>query len=78
MDNLRENIDILWLEGRRQKLPLQLFLLLCLNLAIAPGVQAATGGEATRFQAYAIALLGLATIGLSTYLFFVMFQPERF
>ncbi len=58
--------------------PLQLFLLICLNLAIAPAVQASTGTEISRLQAYALGLLGLVTLSLATYLFTVIFQPEKF
>lgn len=65
-------------KARRVGLPWQLFLALCLNLAIAPLVYAATGQAIDRGQAYAIALLGLLTLGLSIYLFVAIFQPERF
>jgi K+-transporting ATPase KdpF subunit len=63
---------------RQQKVPLYLFLLLCLNLLAAPAVYAATDGALSRTQSYAIALLGLATVALAAYLFVVIFQPERF
>ena len=66
------------IEWRRQKLPLALFLALCFNLLIAPLVYAATAGDLNRSQAWALGLLGLATLGLSIYLFFVMFAPEKF
>lgn len=62
----------------RRKGPPSLFLLLCLNLIIAPAVQGATGPQLLRTQAYALGILGLVTILLSGYLFVVMFQPERF
>ncbi|UBF24472.1 potassium-transporting ATPase subunit F [Kovacikia minuta CCNUW1] len=65
-------------EWRRQKLPLYLFLGLCFNLVLAPAVFAATGGDLTRTQAYWLAALGLVTVALAIYLFFVMFVPERF
>lgn len=69
----------LWESWHKRRYPTYLFLLLCLNAICAPVVQAATGAEVlSRFQAYALALLGLATIALSTYLFVAMFQPERF
>lgn len=61
-----------------KKPPLQLFLLMCLNVALSPAVQAATGIEISRLQAYALGILGLVTLGLSTYLFVVIFQPEKF
>ncbi|WP_235927126.1 potassium-transporting ATPase subunit F [Gloeocapsopsis dulcis] len=62
---------------RRQKLPLQLFVALCLNLAIAPAVYAAVDGVQRR-QAWAIGLLGLVTLGLAIYLLDVVFHPERY
>jgi K+-transporting ATPase KdpF subunit len=73
--NFISSIQSKW---RKRPLPLQLFLLLCLNLAIAPAVQAASSVGIARGQAYAIALLGLITFGLSIYLFVVIFQPEKF
>ncbi|NES96789.1 MAG: potassium-transporting ATPase subunit F [Desertifilum sp. SIO1I2] len=57
---------------------LQLFLAMCLNGAIAPVVYAATGDEVTRRAAYALGFLGLIVLGLSIYLWVVIFQPERF
>jgi F subunit of K+-transporting ATPase (Potass_KdpF) len=74
---LEEGIEI-WSEGRRQKLPLYLFLALCFNLVVAPVVYAASGNEFSRTQAWALGLLGLGTVTLSVYLFFVMFVPEKF
>jgi K+-transporting ATPase KdpF subunit len=68
----------LWSEARRQKLPLYLFLGLCLNLVLAPAVFAATGGDLSRTQAYWLAALGLVTLALAAYLFVVMFVPEKF
>jgi K+-transporting ATPase KdpF subunit len=75
---LTEALAEIWFEWRRQKLPLYLFLLLSLNLAIAPAVQAGTGDTFSRGQAYALGGLGLVTVALSVYLFTVMFQPEKF
>lgn len=62
----------------RHPLPWQLFLLMVLNLVIAPAVAAATGPEISRKAAYALAALGLVVLGLIIYLFIVIFQPERF
>ena len=73
-----EAIELLHEQWKRNPLPIQLFLLLCLNLVIAPAVDAATGEEITRKAAYALGVLGLVTFGLSIYLFAVIFQPERF
>jgi K+-transporting ATPase KdpF subunit len=63
---------------RQQKLPLYLFLGLCFNLVLAPAVFAAASGDLSKIQAYWLAGLGLVTIALSIYLFFVMFVPEKF
>jgi hypothetical protein len=58
---------------------LQLFLLICLNLIIAPAIYAANTNEGFgRSQAYAVGILGIATVSFSVYLFVVMFQPEKF
>lgn len=64
--------------GRKQKLPLYLFLAMCFNLVVAPLVYAATGEDFSRTQAWAVGLLGLVTLSLAIYLFFVMFVPEKF
>lgn len=61
----------------RKSLPIGLFLLMGLNLTIAPVVYAASD-ELARKSAYAIGLLGLVTVGLAAYLMFVIVQPERF
>ena len=61
-----------------RKHSLYLFLALSLNLVIAPVVYAATGNEFSRTQAWTLGLLGLGTVALSIYLFFVMFVPEKF
>jgi K+-transporting ATPase KdpF subunit len=73
-----EDMTEIWSEWRRQKLPLYLFLGLCFNLILAPAVFAATGGEMSRSQTYWLSALGLVTIALAIYLFFVMFVPEKF
>lgn len=73
-----EEVAEIWSEWRRQKLPLYLFLALCFNLIVAPVVYAASGNEFSRTQAWALGLLGLGTLVLSVYLFFVIFVPEKF
>lgn len=73
-----EEVQHLWTQLYQRKVPRYLFLLLCLNLVLAPAVQAATGDVFSRTQAYALGILGLVTAALSIYLFVVMFQPERF
>lgn len=71
-------ISQLWSEWCRQKLPLYLFLAHCFNLILAPVVYAASGNELSRTQSWALGLLGLGTLALAIYLFFVMFVPEKF
>jgi K+-transporting ATPase KdpF subunit len=73
-----ETITDIWYEWRKQKLPLYLFLAICFNLVLAPMVYAATDQTLSRTQAWALGLLGLVTVGLAIYLFFVMFVPEKF
>jgi K+-transporting ATPase KdpF subunit len=71
-------ISFVWDEWRRQKLPLAIFIMLCLNLAIAPAVYAVADGTLERRSAWAIGILMLVTLALAVYLFVVIFQPERF
>lgn len=75
---LFEGVSFVWFEWRRQQLPLAIFLLLCLNLIIAPVVYAASGGSLERRSAWAIGILGLVTLGLVIYLFDVVSRPERY
>ncbi|WP_033366176.1 K(+)-transporting ATPase subunit F [Mastigocladopsis repens] len=72
-----ETILFIWSKWRSQKLPLAIFMALCLNLLIAPIVSAADG-TLERRSAWAIGVLGLVTLALIVYLFVVVFQPERF
>ena len=74
----KEGISFVLSQWRRQRLPLVIFLVLCLNIVIAPAVYAAAEGTLERRHAYAIGVLGLVTFGLAVYLFVVVFQPERF
>ncbi|MBG1271965.1 potassium-transporting ATPase subunit F [Nostoc sp. WHI] len=73
-----EEITDIWCQWRKQKLPLYLFLAMCFNLVIAPLVYAATDEQLSRSQSWGLGLLGMLTLGLSIYLFFVMFVPEKF
>ncbi|MBC1241337.1 K(+)-transporting ATPase subunit F [Nostoc sp. 2RC] len=73
-----EVIAEIWYQWRRQKLPLYLFLAMCFNLVVAPVVYAATSEQLSKSQAWGVGLLGVVTVGLSIYLFFVMFVPEKF
>lgn len=75
---LLEEATEIWMQWRRQKLPLYLFLGISINLFIAPLVYAATDGGLSRPQSWALGLLVLGVIAISIYLFFVMFVPERF
>ncbi|MBL1202864.1 MAG: K(+)-transporting ATPase subunit F [Nostoc sp. ZfuVER08] len=73
-----EVITEIWYQWQRQKLPLYLFLAMCFNLVVAPVVYAATSEQLSKSQAWGVGLLGVVTVGLSIYLFFVMFVPEKF
>ncbi|MDZ7958584.1 MAG: potassium-transporting ATPase subunit F [Aulosira sp. DedQUE10] len=73
-----EDVTEIWSDWHKQKLPLYLFLGMCFNLVVAPVVYAATGEQFSRTQAWSLGLLGLVTLSLSIYLFFVMFIPEKF
>lgn len=74
----QEGVDLVRAFWQRHPVAVGLFLALCLNSAIAPAVHAATGETLSRTAAWAIGLLGIVTLGLSIYLFAVIFQPERF
>ncbi|WP_026734804.1 K(+)-transporting ATPase subunit F [Fischerella sp. PCC 9605] len=76
--DLLKAISFIWSQWRIQKLPLAIFISLCLNLIIAPIVYAAADGALERRSAWAIGILGFVTLALIIYLFFVIFQPERF
>jgi K+-transporting ATPase KdpF subunit len=73
----QDSID-LWQRWQSRRYPTYLFLILSLNLIVAPAVYGATGAILDKTQAYALGLLALVTIALGVYLFVVMFQPERF
>jgi hypothetical protein len=62
----------------RRRSPLYLFLALCFNVFVATIVYAANDEALSRSQAWSLGLLGLGTVALSIYLFFVIFVPERF
>ncbi len=78
VSQILEEITEIWCQWRRQKLPLYLFLAMCFNLIVAPVVYAATSEQLSKSQAWGMGLLGLVTVGLCIYLFFVMFVPEKF
>lgn len=75
---VKETVIDIWSEWCRQKFPLCIFLAMCLNVIVAPVVYAATNETFSPVQAWSLGLLGLTAVALSTYLFFVMFAPERF
>ncbi len=76
-DQLLETLTEIWSTSKKQKLPLYLFIAMCLNLVVAPLVLAADQ-QFSRTQAWALGLLGIVTVALCIYLFFVMFVPEKF
>jgi len=67
--------QMLW---QRHPIPVQLFLVMCFNLIIAPAVYAAADEDLTKKAAWGLSLLGFAIVGLAVYLIVVIFQPERF
>ncbi|PSF38224.1 K(+)-transporting ATPase subunit F [Aphanothece hegewaldii CCALA 016] len=71
-------LDLLHHLKTRHPLSLLLFFGLVSNLIFAPAIYAATGSDIPQKTAYALGLLGLVTVALSIYLFFVIFQPEKF
>lgn len=73
-----EGILFVWLQWYKQKLPLVIFIGLCLNLLVAPIVYAAESGNIERRSAWAFGVLGFVTFGLVLYLFDVIFRPERY
>lgn len=76
--DIEEAADLLQEHWQNHQKANILFFALCFNLVIAPAIYAATGEELTRPNAYAIGVLLLVTLSLSVYLFFVIFQPEKF
>ncbi|MGI8500506.1 MAG: potassium-transporting ATPase subunit F [Hassallia sp.] len=77
MDALQA-ILFVWWRWYKQKLPLVVFIVLCLNLVVAPVVYAAADGTLERRSAWAIGILGFVTLGIVIYLFDVIFRPERY
>ena len=76
--DFQETVELAQMLRQRHPIPVQLFLVMCFNLIIAPAVYAAADEGLTRKAAWGLSLLGLVIIGLSIYLFVVIFQPERF
>lgn len=61
----------------KQKLPIIIFTLVCLNLVITPVVYAVDSTLPVRFT-WAYGVLGAIVLGLIIYLFVVIVLPERF
>ena len=76
--DFQEIIELGQMLGQRQPITVQLFLVMCFNLIIAPAVYAATDESLTKKAAWCLSLLGLAIVGLAVYLIVVIFQPEKF
>jgi len=75
---MTDHLLYLYKHQAKYSTPLKLFLLVCFNLIIAPAIYAASSNGFERSQAYALGILGIATLCFSIYLFIVMFQPEKF
>lgn len=73
-----QGISFIWWRWYKQKLPLVIFIALCLNLIIAPVVYAAADNSLERRSAWAIGILGFVGLGVVIYLFDVIFRPERY
>ncbi|MBD2665845.1 putative K+-transporting ATPase, F subunit [Richelia sinica FACHB-800] len=68
----------LFTQGIRQRIPLAIFITMCLNLCVAQVVYASGGGVLERRSAWAIGVLGFIVFAVVIYLFYVIFQPEKF
>ena len=67
-----------WSQWCKQKLPLIVFIVMCLNLILAPVGYAAGDNSLERRSAWAIGILGFVTLAVVIYLFDVIFRPERY
>jgi K+-transporting ATPase, KdpF subunit len=76
--DFQEIIELGQMLWQRRPIPVQLFLVMCFNLIIAPAVYAAADESLTKKAAWGLSLLGLVIVGLAVYLIVVIFQPERF
>ncbi len=72
---LGESLRTLW---RKDRLLAGTLLIVLADGLLAPGVWAASGGALSLSTSIWVGLLALTTIGLSVYLFYVMFKPEAF
>ncbi len=78
MPEMIDGVELLQEQWKRNPLPIGIFLMMCLNLVIAPAVYASAAESITHKAAWAIGLLALVTVSLAVYLFAVILQPERF
>ncbi len=62
----------------KSQLPIIIFIVMSLNLLIAPVVYANTKINLDPVSTWAFSLLGVITLMLVIYLLIVIFQPERF
>ena len=76
--DFQEIIELGQMLWQRPPIPVQLFLVMCFNLIIAPAVYATADEGLTRKAAWGLSLLGLVIVGLAVYLIVVIFQPEKF
>ena len=76
--DVQEIIELGKMLWQRHPIPVQLFLVMCFILIIAPAVYATTDESLTKKSAWGLSLLGLVVVGLAVYLIVVIFQPERF
>jgi K+-transporting ATPase KdpF subunit len=61
-----------------KKLEILIVIGMGLSLLLAKPIYASTEATLSKSTAYAIGILISLTLGLSIYLFWVIFQPERF
>lgn len=76
--DFQETVELAKMLWQRHPIPVQLFLVMCFNLIIAPAVYAAADEGLTKKAAWGLSLLGLVIVGLAVYLIVVIFQPEKF
>jgi F subunit of K+-transporting ATPase (Potass_KdpF) len=73
-----KRIPLIRLSRFKYQLPITIFIVLSLNLFIAPVVYANTTINLDRISTWAVGVLGFTTLMLVVYLLIVIFQPERF
>ena len=73
--DFQEIIELGKMLWQRHPIPVQLFLVMCFNLIIAPAVYAAVDEDLTKKAVWGLSLLGWVIVGLAVYLIIVIFQP---